>query len=108
MDHDLRQRIGDAADAVWQQYWETIPTPYHHHYDSWAGPIDDIGEQAVELYRQTVRDTCAEAGVDERDYWLTAPQEALIMRPACLAGELDQIEADLDAARQQAERELPY
>jgi hypothetical protein len=108
MDRDLRHRIYDVADAVWQQYWETIPTPFHCHYDSWSGPIDEIGERAVELYRQTVRDKCAEAGVNERDYWLAAPQEALIMRPACLADELDRIEADLDAARKQAALSVPY
>ncbi len=108
MDRDLRQRIYNAAHAAWEQYWDTIPTPYHQHYDSWSGPIDEIGQRAVEQYRQTVHDKCAEAAVNERDYWLAAPQEALIMRPACLADELDRIQEDINAAMKQAALDIPY
>jgi hypothetical protein len=61
----------------------------------------------VDAYLTAVSNTCAEAGADERDYWLADPAEAVALRPACLADRPDQLEATLAAASREAEQNNP-
>jgi hypothetical protein len=106
MDREIRQLIHDAAESAWRRFWETNPSP--DDFDSWeAGPTDEERCRAIDTYLQTVRNGCSEAGVDERDYWLAVPSEAVAFRPACLADQVDQMEADLAAVSKHAGPDEP-
>lgn len=104
MEHDLRHRIHDAANAAWNDVWATVNIP--DGSGELTAPLDGVVERADDMYRRTVRDHCSEVGVDERCYWLASPEQAVIYRPACVADQLEQMAADLLAAGRQREREF--
>lgn len=90
MTPDLQQQIYHAATAAYRAVWEATPRPYADSAGL-SAELASTEEHAADRYRQTVRTNCAELGVDERDYYLASPLEAMVFQPECLADELDDL-----------------
>jgi hypothetical protein len=97
MNGDVRQRIRDAAQAAFDHVWDTAHMPDGRSGALYAA-MEGVEEHAADRYRQTVRDRCAEVGMDERAYWFTDPEEAAVFQPDCLT--------DLDTVRHQDEQDF--
>ncbi|OLF08575.1 hypothetical protein [Actinophytocola xanthii] len=97
MDADVRQQIREAAAAAARAVGDTAQAPDGHSGAVFID-LDRVEDLAREKYWQTLRDKCAEFGVDERDYWLANPVEAIMGEPECLADDLPRITDDLAAA----------
>lgn len=106
MDADVRQQIKEAAASAARAVWDTAQAPDGHSGAVFID-LDRVEELAREKYWQTLRDTYAEFGVDERDYWLANPVEAIISEPECLADDLPRIAEDL-ASTANRYTEPPY
>jgi hypothetical protein len=95
MDDRMMERIHRAAQDAFLDVWDTASIPAGHS-GAISAAMDRVDDRAGEAYRAAVQATCAEFGVDERDYYEANQDAAIGFKPEYLLDQ-QQHESCLDA-----------
>jgi len=81
---DVQAEIHAGAQDAFGAVWAKSVIPTGGHFGALSGVMMAVEDRAHAARDEATRSTCAELGIDPRDYYRANPENAVVCEPSCL------------------------